>query len=127
MLIPIIVTKVAATIGISANLLFAICQTETGFQTKNNFTDGHGGSYGICELNLKTARSFEPWVDMIALQQNEVNLRIAAKYIKKLQLKYNNNSMHSAAAFNAGYARIADGEYLNADYVNKVRKVMDQL
>lgn len=127
MMVPVIAAKVAATIGISANLLFAVCQTETGFQTKNNFKDGHGGSYGICELNLKTARSFLPWVDMLALQQNEVNLTIAAMYLKKLQLKYSNNSMHSVSAYNQGLAWMTNGVYRNQVYVTKVMKVMEGL
>jgi hypothetical protein len=118
-IIPTSVIVAAKAAGVSASLLLSICTVETGMKNVNNYTDPHHGSFGVCQLNLKTARSIRPEVDRLALQQPSVNLEIAALYLKQLHNKYH-NSHHEIAAYNAGHARLEAGIYLNQDYVNKV-------
>jgi soluble lytic murein transglycosylase-like protein len=117
-----LISTIATKVGISATLLLSICTVETNLRNVNNTTDPHGGSFGICQLNLKTARSIHKYVDRLALQQPQVNIEIAALYLKKLNKKYK-NEWHVVAAYNAGKARIENGFYLNQGYVDRVKRV----
>lgn len=120
-MVPLIAT-IAKKVGVSATLLLSICTVETNLKNVNNFNDGNGGSFGVCQLNLNTARGINPAVDRLALQIPEVNIEIAAIYLKQLYDKYN-NPWHSAAAYNAGLALIDNGSYRNQVYVSKVKLV----
>lgn len=117
-----LISTIAMKVGVNGMLLLSICQVESGLRPVNNFKDGNGGSYGVCMINEKTAKSFFPFVDRLALQQPSENITIAAMYLKKLYSKYN-NPWHSVAAFNAGKARMENGQYRNAEYVAKVKRV----
>lgn len=125
-MLPIIVSQVAASVGISANLLYAVCLHETGFKNVSNYNDPHNGSYGICQINLDTAREIMPYVDRLALMQIRVNLEIAGLYLKKLSNKYNNIS-HVLAAYNAGHVTYVDGTIRNHRYIDKVMNIYSKL
>lgn len=105
-------------------VLVSICKVETGLKTVNNYTDPNGGSYGMCQINLNTARMIEPWMDRLALQQDIVNITTAAKYLKKLS----NNTYSNAeliASYNAGSVRYTDdGLFINQEYVDNVMNEM---
>ncbi len=116
-----LIIGVANSVGISPFLLLSICQVETGIRVLNNYSDG--GSYGVAQLQLKTARSIMPKVDILALQQPSVNVTIAAKYLKSLLNKYNNDEWKAIAAYNAGSLRYKNGMLINKKYVDKVKKV----
>ncbi len=116
-----LIYSIANNIGVSASLLLSICTVETGLRNVNNYQDGNGGSFGVCQVSEPVARSFRPHIGRLALQQPEVNIEIAALYLKQLYDKYE-HPWHSVAAYNGGKARIVDGVYRNQDYVNKVKK-----
>jgi hypothetical protein len=121
-MIPLIITKIAHIVGISSSLLYSVCYIETGLRTVNNYADGHGGSYGQCQLNLSTARAQLSYIDLLALQQRSVNYKVAALYLKKLRLKYG-NTRDTVAAYNAGTVRIKNNNYTNYVYVDKVMNI----
>lgn len=128
MIIPMSVIVAAKQVGVSAALLFSVCHVESGLKTVNDFQDGHGrGSMGACQVSLQVARSFKPEADRLALQQLSYNLLVSGMYLKSLQIKYHGNIKNSIAAYNAGYAYIQDGQYLNQGYVNKVLKVYGEI
>ncbi len=110
---------ISKTIGINAYLILSICSVETNLKSVNNFTDKNEASMGICQIQLTTARSLISHIDMLALQQNSVNINIAALYIKKLHKKYGNYS-DTIAAYNAGRVKKINGRYVNYKYVDKV-------
>lgn len=116
-----LIVGIANTVGVSPMLLLSICQVETGMKVLNNYTDG--GSYGVAQLQLKTARTIVPRVDILALQQPSVNVMIAAKYLKSLLNKYGNDEWKAVAAYNAGSLKYKNGVLINKKYVDKVKKV----
>lgn len=116
-----LIVGIANKVGVSPFLLLSICQVETGMKVLNNYADG--GSYGVAQVQLKTARSIVPNVDILALQQPEVNVLVAAKYLKSLLNKYNNDEWKAIAAYNAGSLRYKNGMLINKKYVDKVKKV----
>lgn len=102
-------------------LLLSICNVETKLRNVNNYQDHNGSSYGIAQIKLGTARDIEPAVDILALQMPEVNMTMAAKYLKKLSKKYKTDR-EIIAAYNAGGAYYKNGELINKNYVDKVMK-----
>lgn len=111
---------VANTVGVNSMLLVSICNVETGMRNVNNYGDHHGPSYGVAQIKLDTARSVVPYVDVLALQQPRVNATVAAKLLKKLNKKYN-NQWDAVAAYNAGSLRYKNGKLINKKYVDKVK------
>lgn len=112
---------VANKVGVNSLMLVSICNVETGIKNVNNYKDHHGPSYGVAQLKLSTARSVEPMVDVLALQQPMVNVTVAAKLLKKLDKKYGNKK-YVIAAYNAGSVRYKNGKLINKKYVDKVEK-----
>lgn len=110
---------VANKIGINPILLLSVCHVETGLRTLNNFNDG--GSYGIAQVQLNTARIYAPYADILSLQQPEFNAIIASKYLKTLLDKYK-DPWSAVAAYNAGSLRYKNGKLINKKYVDKVKK-----
>lgn len=121
-----IITEVANQIGISAMLLTSVCTVETGLRNVNNYTDHQGASLGVCQVQLRTARSIKPWLDRLALQQPRVNLELAALYLKQLRMRYK-NVWSSVSAYNKGSLVMVEGQYFNQAYVDKVKKVYYKL
>lgn len=111
--------KVATKVGIKPMLLLSICNVETGLRNINHYQDHHGGSFGIAQVQLQTARTIDRRVDLLALQQPEVNLTIAAKYLKVLSKKYKTDE-ELIAAYNAGGAYYKNNELINKKYVDCV-------
>lgn len=111
----------AKIVGIDPFILLSVCMVESHHRVVNFFGDNGAPSYGICQLQLNTAREFDPSVDALALQIPIVNATIAAKYIKQQTRKYKNR-WHGVAAYNAGSLRLVDGKPFNQEYVDKVNK-----
>lgn len=120
-MIPVLVAKVASVVGISGNLLFSVCFTETGMHNVNNYKDRNGGSFGVCQIALPTAREQLPFVDRLALMQPRVNLLVAAMYLKKLKAKYK-GLRETIAVYNAGSVRFVNNDFFNVKYVDKVMR-----
>ena len=125
-MLAIYLTAIAHQVGVSGAILLSICTVESGMRNINTFNDPHSGSFGVCSINLRTARSIKPYADRLALQQPTFNIEIAALYLKKHMNKYK-NKWNAVAAYNAGHVTIADGIYSNQIYVDKVKKVYGRL
>lgn len=115
-----LILAIAKSIGVNAYLLVSICTVESNLNNVNNFKDKNGGSFGTCQLNLKTARQIAPNIDILALQQPMVNAHIAALYLKRLEKKYKTNR-RIASAYNAGRPVT-----YNPTYVNKVMRIYEK-
>lgn len=107
-------------------LLLAICKTESSLKPYvTNFDDGSKGinSHGLCQLQFRTAQSVGFKEDAKLLYDPRINARYAAKYLKKHLKKYGWVWNKAIAAYNAGRV-IYDkqGEFVNKDYVEKVRR-----
>lgn len=99
--------------GIDPALLQAVCETESDWRPK--VVGDAGKSIGLCQLNPETALRMFPkyWHGDLAYQQRvaamrkllfipDVNLSIAAIYLKYLIAKYDGDVTLALAAYNAG-------------------------
>ena len=111
-----IFTIIAKTVGTSALLLMAICWQESHHKQLINNTDKNGPSYGICQIKLNTAKSIVPSITKKELMQNEMNIYIAAKYIKK-HLDIYKDEKKAISRYNGGFK---NGRIINSKYVNSV-------
>jgi hypothetical protein len=100
-------------------LLLSICNVETGLKNINHYQDHNGGSYGVAQVQLRTARGIDKHVDLLALQSPEVNITIAAKYLKQLSKRYKTDR-EIIAAYNAGGVYYKNNELINKKYVDSV-------
>lgn len=119
-----LILAIATKIGVPGALLLSICAVETNLKNINNFEDGEFGSLGVCQVSPQTAKLFGRHYDSLSLQQPIVNIKIAAKYLKKQLLRYKNNTILATAAYNSGTAKFnKNGKLINEAYVNRVLKV----
>jgi soluble lytic murein transglycosylase-like protein len=116
-----ILLGIAKSVGVNPFLLLSICDVETGLRNINNYQDKHGGSYGVAQLKLRTARGIYPHIDLLSLQNPRVNITIAAEYLKKIMRRYKNPKI-AAAVYNAGHLEYQDGVLINHGYADKVMK-----
>jgi soluble lytic murein transglycosylase-like protein len=122
-----IVSLAAKKVGVSASLLFAICQYESA-----NFTDilvhndGGSPSVGICMLKLKTAQFLGYKGNAVTLEKNHmVNATYAAKYLAYQESRYGDDWHKLAAAYNAGSynpSQKVPGCPRNLKYVVRVKR-----
>lgn len=83
-----LVKSAADSWGIPPALLAAVALVESGFNAGAvNMTAGdgaRGGSYGLCQLSLLTARGLRAGVTPLDLLDPATNLYLAAQYIAQL-------------------------------------------
>ena len=98
-----IIAKVAKTVGVSSQLLFAICQHESmDFHFNYTAIDKNTPSYGFCQVKYESVFDMGFRGDPKLLINPEINAYWAAKYLKHQLKRYNNNSCMATAAYNAG-------------------------
>lgn len=105
-------------------LLAALCHVESGHDsTAINVLDGGSPSIGKCQVKLTTARMFEPKLTGQDLFIAPINIRIAAKYLRKQYDRYQSWDK-AVAAYNAGSIK-PDGIIRNKRYVAKVNQAFE--
>ncbi len=118
-----ILTEAAQNVGIAVQLLISVCTVESNLINTSNFKDPHGGSHGICQVSLRSAREFYPNIGINTLKIPEVNASIAAQILREKLNKYKKIEL-VIASYNSGSPRYNKGKLINALYV---QKVMDKL
>ncbi len=84
-------------------------------------------SWGLCQVMGGTARWLGLEKPIPTILAPRENLEFACAYIKKLKKKYN-VLQDVISAYNAGsVTRLANGDYENQDYVDKVIKTIQRL
>lgn len=90
----------------------AIARQESAFRpTALNMSSGdatRGGSWGLCQMSLLTARGLGYIGDNLGLLDPKVNAQLAAKLCKELSLRFKTMDLQDiASAYNSGkpYAR----------------------
>lgn len=120
--------------GISLYLLMAVCSVESGLDVKAvNLNDGIGSraSYGICQVQYRTARHLgmkeshhceEKNVKKCKLMKPEINIDYAARYLVRQLVRYRFDEAKALSAYNAGSYSTK-----NPQYVHKVVKRMQHM
>jgi soluble lytic murein transglycosylase-like protein len=134
--IVLLLTQTAKMVGISPQLLIAICMAETNLKHVHTPNDGPTASYGVCQVKLETAHFMgrvyrKPHLltftskDMTDVQKN---IKVAALYIKYQIDRYDGDLCKAVAAYNAGSFKESakyPGKPVNWRYVKKVQDRID--
>lgn len=111
------IIKAAKATKISSTLLLAVCFNESSYRNIIHPDDGRHHSYGICQLQLPTARRFDKYVTVLELMDVETNALIAAKYLKHQLGRYKNIDC-AVESYNKGTAISCGGSI----YVKRVKR-----
>lgn len=131
-----ILTSVAAKVGISPALLIAVCTTETNLRNVDVMMDGGSPSFGICQVKLETAHFMarvhsRPNLSRYSfndMRQIEKNAKVAALYLKYQIDRYDGDVCKAVAAYNAGRFKessVHPGLPFNWKYLDKVSSNLD--
>lgn len=97
----------AVTEGIEPPVAFRLVKVESNFMPK---AKSRANAIGYTQLQLATAREYEPWVTEKDLHTRDVNLRIGFRFLKDLMRRYGGDEQIALLAYNRGPARV--NEYL---------------
>ena len=135
--IILLITQTAKIIGISPQLLIAICMTETNLKHIHTPNDGKTTSYGVCQVKLETAQFMgkvykKPHLVVFTsedMKDIKKNVKVAALYVKYQIERYDGDLCKAVAAYNAGRFKESTkypGKPFNWKYVEKVQdKITD--
>lgn len=111
--------KHAVSEGVEPRLLKAICKVESGLRpSARNLMDGGRASYGICQVQLRTAKHMGFTGTPGDLMTADLNIKYASKYFSFQLERYKNNWKRALVAYNKGHYTSGDNE-IN-EYVIKV-------
>jgi soluble lytic murein transglycosylase-like protein len=99
----------AVTEGIDPGLAFRLVKVESDFRAN---VKSRARAIGFTQLQLATARHYEPWVTERDLRTRDVNLRIGFRFLRDLLRQYGGDAELALLAYNRGPARV--NEYLDA-------------
>ena len=97
------IRKQAAEQKIDPLLMLSLVKQESAF---NAGAVSSSGALGLSQLMPFTATDTEPGVARAEILDPETNLRIGAKYLRKMLVRFNGNIALSLAAYNAGPAAV---------------------
>lgn len=118
----LIFTAYTHDLALPKGLLPSLCYIESNYKINAiHKDDGGGDSLGVCQIKLTTAKLLGFKGTQKELMKPEINIKYAAKYLKKQLNRYKNDSLKAIAAYNAGtYRENRNGMAKNKKYVNKV-------
>lgn len=111
-----LITEAANMVGVSAQLLLAICTIESGLVNQINVRDGNSPSYGICQIKYETALMFDKTIKRNELLRTDLNVKMAAMYLKWQLSRY--PRWCAVKAYNQGSSKNCS---IESNYVYKVR------
>jgi len=108
----------AKQVGISSDLLVAVCWVESNHRNVPVRMDGATPSYGVCQVKLETAEHMDQVfrhrikATPARLNQPRINAFYAAKYLKYQLKRYRGDWKRAADAYNKGRAVSVASEYV---------------
>ena len=96
---------IALSEGIDPALGFQLVKIESSFKANARSSMG---AIGYTQLQVITARFYEPDVTERALTQRDLNLRIGFRFLNDLLKKFDNDTDLALLAYNRGPAKVAD-------------------
>ena len=94
---------IARAEGIDPRLAYRLVKVESNF--KADARSG-AGAIGYTQLQVPTARYFQPGVTVQQLMQRDVNLRLGLRFLRTLMVQYHNDMHLALLAYNRGPARV---------------------
>ena len=96
---------IALSEGISPEIAFRLVQVESNFARTAR---SNAGAIGYTQVQLATARFYEPDVDEQRLMDRDTNLRVGFRFLKSLMRQFNNDAALALLAYNRGPGRVAE-------------------
>ena len=96
---------IALSEGIDPALGFQLVKIESSFKANARSSMG---AIGYTQLQVTTARFYEPDVTERALTQRDLNLRIGFRFLNDLLKKFDNDTHLALLAYNRGPAKVTD-------------------
>lgn len=96
---------IALSEGIDPALGFQLVKIESNFKANAR---SNMGAIGYTQLQVATARFYEPGVTERGLTERDLNLRIGFRFLNDLLLKFDRDTHLALLAYNRGPARVAD-------------------
>lgn len=94
-------------------IVFAFIEVESGFNAKAYLSDRNGGSYGLMQLNLSTAKDRGYTGNAPGLYNPEVNVMYGVKILGWISDNLRRKGLYSvanvAAAYNSGLNHVLTG------------------
>lgn len=114
--------------GLPEALGLAIARQESAFKAGARTVTGgdarRGGSYGLCQMSLMTARDLGYLGPPEGLLNPQLNARLAAEHCKRLATVYKSFWPDVAAAYNSGRSLAYSPKTTRLTYVPNVMKYM---
>jgi soluble lytic murein transglycosylase-like protein len=96
---------IALSEGIDPALGFQLVKIESNFKANARSSMG---AIGYTQLQVATARFYEPGVTERALTERDLNLRIGFRFLNDLLGKFDHDTHLALLAYNRGPAKVAD-------------------
>jgi soluble lytic murein transglycosylase-like protein len=96
---------IALSEGIEPSLAFRLIKVESNFMRT---AKSGANALGYTQVQLPTARYYEPGVDEQKLLERDTNLRIGFRFLKDLLHQFNNDVPLALVAYNRGPSRVAE-------------------
>lgn len=112
-----IFAQIAAAVKVSPLLLLSLCWQESHHRNVINPHDSGSKSYGVCQVKMDTAKTIIPTVTEKELMNPEINIYVAAKYLKRHLNTYEGDEQKALSRYNGGYK---GGKITNRRYVKKI-------
>lgn len=99
-------TIISAQYSLPPGLLASLCYTESHYDVSAvHKDDGHTDSIGICQVQKPTAHFMGYNITRKELFDPEVNIRVAAAYLRYQIKRYQGNLKKAVIAYNRGNAK----------------------
>lgn len=96
---------IALSEGIDVEVAFRLVKVESGFKPK---ALSNKGAVGFAQVQLATARFYEPGLTEEQLYQRDVNLRIGFRFLRDLLRRYGGDMELALLAYNRGPGRVEE-------------------
>ncbi len=96
---------IALSEGIDAEIAFRLVKVESNFKPKALSTKG---AIGYAQVQVATARFYEPGLSEEQLYQRDVNLRLGFRFLKDLLRRYGGDMELALVAYNRGPGRVEE-------------------
>lgn len=122
MTVAVALQHAAEAVGISLELLRAVCSVESNLNpSAHHKLDGYSDSYGLCQIKHETALGLGFKGSPKKLFDPKINAYYAAKYLDYQLGRYDGDWLKAISAYNAGSYRMS-----NMKYVRKVLKKLGE-
>ncbi len=102
--------------GIQPGLGFELVRIESGFKTG---AESGMAAIGLTQLQLRTARAYDPSLNRSDLMNRDTNLRIGFRYLKTLLKRFDNDMSLALEAYNKGPTLIAAQQEMGEEVLGK--------